>query len=160
MASYVLVGGAWMGGWVWERVTKRLRSLGHEVYPATLTGTGDRVHLARPDIDLDTHITDLVNLMEYADLTDVVLVGHSYAGSVVTGAADRAAERLSVLVYCDSAPLADGMCMLDLNSPEGQRELRRTVEEQGDGWRLPFPGMDNLGNASVRGLGEAERARS
>jgi pimeloyl-ACP methyl ester carboxylesterase len=158
MASFVLVGGAWMGAWVWHAVTGRLRALGHEVYPATLTGLGDRVHLARPDVDLDTHILDVTNLMAYADLSDVFLVGHSYAGSVVTGVADRAAERLAALIYCDSGPLRDGQCMLDLNSPRGQAELRQTVNEQGDGWRLPFPGVDGLAPASVRGLGAAERA--
>lgn len=159
MATYVLVPGAWIGAWAWDDVTRDLRARGHAVCPATLTGLGDRVHLARPEVDLETHVLDVVNLMAYADLSDVFLVGHSYAGAVITGVADRAPERLAALVYCDTGPLDDGESMLEMNSPAGQAELRRTVEQEGDGWRLPFPGVDNLGGASLRGLGPAERER-
>ena len=95
MATYVLVGGAWIGGWAWQAVARALRARGHEVYPATLTGLGERAHLGRPETDLETHIADVVNLMAYEDLAEVVLVGHSYAGFVVTGVADRAGELLS-----------------------------------------------------------------
>ena len=87
MTTYQLVAGAWLGGWAWAPVTRRLRDFGHDVYPVTLTGLGERAHLAGPDVDLDTHITDVVNTLEYDDLHEVVLVGHSYAGMVVTGAA-------------------------------------------------------------------------
>src|SRR3712207_6135632 len=98
MATYVLVGGAWLGGWCWQRVARRLRDKGHDAYPLTLTGLGERVHLASPRVDLETHITDVVNLMEFEDLHNVVLLGHSYAGLVVTpGAADRIPERISEL---------------------------------------------------------------
>src|SRR3712207_2651277 len=79
MAVYVLVGGGWLGGWCWQRVVRRLREEGHEAYAATLTGLGERVHLASPRVDLDTHITDVVNLIEFEDLHDIVLLGHSYA---------------------------------------------------------------------------------
>src|ERR1700730_15016370 len=106
MAAYVLVGGAWMGAWVWKSVSQRLRARGHDVFALSLTGLGERVHLGRPDTNLDVHITDVLNLMQFEDLTNVVLVGHSYAGAVVTGVADRAADALQHLVYCDSAPLA------------------------------------------------------
>jgi pimeloyl-ACP methyl ester carboxylesterase len=157
MATFVLVGGAWLGAWAWRDVTPRLRSLGHDVYPATLTGLGDRVHLARRDVDLETHITDLLDLMAYEDLEQVFLVGHSYAGSVITGVGDRAPERLAALVYCDSGPLADGMCMLDFNSPEGRARLLEAVQHKGDGWLVPFPGVDGL-DASVRGIDAAGRA--
>src|SRR3712207_7379490 len=95
MATYVLVGGGWLGGWCWQRVARRLREEGHDVYPATLTGLGERVHLASPEVDLETHISDVVNLIEFEDLHDVVLLGHSYGGLVVTGAADRIPERIS-----------------------------------------------------------------
>ena len=71
MATFVLVGGAWMGGWIWKRVAAELRADGHAVYPATLTGLGERVHLARPEVDLETHILDVVNLIEFEDLTEV-----------------------------------------------------------------------------------------
>src|SRR4029450_666830 len=93
MSIYVLVGGGWLGGWCWQRGARRLREEGHEAYPATLTGLGERVHLASPEVDLDTHITDVVNLIEFEDLRDVVLLGHSYAGLVVTGVADRVPDR-------------------------------------------------------------------
>src|SRR5438034_191891 len=82
-----------------------LRKHGHDVHPVTLTGLGDRVHLARSDVGLETHITDVVNLLDYEDLRDVVLVGHSYAGVVVTGVADRRPERLAAVVYLDTGPL-------------------------------------------------------
>jgi pimeloyl-ACP methyl ester carboxylesterase len=160
MATFVLVGGAWMGGWVWANVTRRLRALGHDVYPATLTGLGDRVHLGGPHVDLDTHITDVVNLMAYADLADVFLVGHSFAGSVVTGVADRVPDQLAALVFCDSGPLGAGQSWLDLQSPAGQAALRKEAQDDTDGgWRLQMPEFTVLGRgASLRGLGEPELA--
>src|SRR5690242_2869175 len=102
MATYVLVPGAWLGGWCWQRVTPLLRAAGHEVYTPTLTGLGERVHLGSPETDLDTHIQDIVNVLVYEDLRDVVLLGHSYSGMVVTGVADRVPDRLSQLVYLDA----------------------------------------------------------
>lgn len=99
MSVYVLVGGGWLGGWCWQRVACRLREEGHDAHPATLTGLGERVHLASPEVDLDTHITDVINLIEFEDLHNVVLLGHSYAGLVVTGVADRVPDRISKLVY-------------------------------------------------------------
>src|SRR4030088_1762028 len=113
MANFVLVPGFWLGGWAWQRVAKPLRAAGHEVYPVTLTGLGERVHLASPQVDLDTHICDVVNVIEYEDLHEVVLVGHSGGGSVVTGVSDRIPERLSQLVYLDSGPLPDGMSPIE-----------------------------------------------
>jgi pimeloyl-ACP methyl ester carboxylesterase len=117
MATYVLVGGAWLGGWCWQGVARRLRQAGHQVYPVSLTGLGERVHLASPDVDLETHVTDVVNLAEFEDLHDVVLVGHSYAGIVVTGVADRIPGRLSLLAYLDAGPVPDGVAYLDTQSP-------------------------------------------
>lgn len=158
MATYVLVGGAWIGGWAWKNVARDLRDRGHDVYPVTLTGLGERAHLARPETNLDTHITDVVNLLDYEDLTGVILVGHSYAGIVVTGVADRAGGRLAQLVYLDSGPLEDGQSMLDLYPPETAEQLRRQVNKQGDGWLMPFPTFEELAvSASLAGLGDAER---
>ena len=97
MTTFVLVPGFWLGAWAWRPVTAELRRHGHDVYPISLTGLGERVHLARPETDLDVHVTDVVNLLSYEDLSDVVLVGHSYAGSVITAAADRAAGRVAVV---------------------------------------------------------------
>ena len=101
-ATFVLVHGAWLGGWCWKRVTPLLRAAGHEVFAPTLTGLGERSHLFSPEVGLDTHIEDIVAVLEYEDLTDVILVGHSYAGMVIAGVAQRAAHRLAELVYLDS----------------------------------------------------------
>src|SRR5829696_8049800 len=104
----VLVPGACLGGWAWREVAVRLRRFGHDVFPVTLTGLGERVHLASRDVDLETHIADVLGLLDYEDLRDAVLVGHSYAGVVVTGAADRRPERLNAVVYLDCSPLPAG----------------------------------------------------
>jgi pimeloyl-ACP methyl ester carboxylesterase len=82
MATYLLVHGGWHGGWYWQRVTSTLREAGHEVFTPTLTGLGERAHLLTPEIDLDTHIQDIVGVLKYEDLHDVILVGHSYAGRI------------------------------------------------------------------------------
>lgn len=159
MATYVLAPGAWLGGWAWQDVAARLRARKHDVYPITLTGLGERVHLARPEVDLETHIADVVNTITWNDLDDVILAGHSYAGTVVTGVADRIPERIRQLVYVDSAPLADGMAMVDLYPPEGLAALRQTVAQTGDGWLFPFPGFEALAeDTSIAGLGEEEQA--
>jgi len=158
MATYVLVPGAWLGGWAWQDVAASLRENGHDVYPITLTGLGERIHLARPEIDLDTHITDVVNVITWNDLDEVILAGHSYAGIVITGVADRIPRRLSQLVYVDSAPLPDGMAMVDLFPPEALAGMQETVDRFGDGWRLPFPGFAALAaGSSLDGLGDEER---
>ncbi|MFN8590498.1 MAG: alpha/beta hydrolase [Thermomicrobiales bacterium] len=145
MATFVLVPGAWLGGWVWRDVTRLLRRAGHDVFPVTLTGLGERVHLARPDIDLETHITDVIDLLCWNELDDVILAGHSYAGAVVTGVADRVPERIGQLVYVDSAPFTDGLALIDLFSPERRRDLEHVVTTMGEGWRVPFPGGAHLG---------------
>ncbi len=138
---------------------RRLRDKGHDVYPITLTGLGERVHLARPEIDLETHIADVVNTIEWNDLDDVILAGHSYAGTVITGVADRIPDRVDQLVYVDSAPFADGMAMTDLYPPDALAALRQTVDESGEGWLYPFPGFAHLAEeTSIAGLGESEQA--
>lgn len=153
MATYVLIGGAWIGSWAWQAVTGELRAAGHQVYPLSLTGLAERVHLGSPETTLDTHIADVTNLICFEDLDEVVLVGHSYAGAVITGAADRLPDQLSRVVFVDTAPFADGMSMLDLNSPEGVEQLRATVKLHGEGWKLPFPSIEELGEGSdISGL--------
>jgi pimeloyl-ACP methyl ester carboxylesterase len=112
MAAFVLIHGAWHGGWCWKFVASALRRAGHQVYAPSLTGMGERKHLARFGIDLATHIEDVVSLMEMEDLSDVVLVGHSYGGMVVTGAAERS-ERVGTLVYLDAVVPEHGKAMLD-----------------------------------------------
>jgi pimeloyl-ACP methyl ester carboxylesterase len=155
MTTYVLVGGAWLGGWCWQRVARRLRGNGHDVYPLSLTGLGERVHLASPQIDLDTHITDVVNLIEFEELQDVVLLGHSYGGLVVTGAADRIPERISRLVYLDTATLPDGAILLEKFPPDLRERTEDQVEESGEGWKFPIPPPEELADmASLEGVDE------
>jgi pimeloyl-ACP methyl ester carboxylesterase len=155
MTTYVLVGGAWLGGWCWQVVARRLRDEGHDAYPVTLTGLGERVHLASPDVDLETHITDVVNLIEFEDLHDVVLLGHSYAGLVVTGAADRIPERISELVYLDTTPLPDGGMLIEKFPPELRKRTEEQVQELGEGWKFPMPPPEELANmASLQGVDE------
>src|SRR5688572_1955574 len=113
MATYVLIHGAWHGGWCWKLVAPALRRAGHEVYAPSLTGLGERRHLASRAIDLEAHVRDVVELLEMEDLSGVVLLGHSYGGMVVTGAADRVPERISQLVYLDAFVPENGKCLLD-----------------------------------------------
>ncbi len=135
----VLVPGACLGGWAWREVAALLRARGHDVYPVTLTGLGERVHLASRDVDLDCHIADVVNLLDYEELAQVVLVGHSYAGAVITGVADRRGERLDAIVYLDTSPVPDGSAIADLQTPEQRARQLGEVERHGDGWRWPVP---------------------
>ena len=120
MATFVLVHGAWQGGWGYAKVARLLRAEGHDVFQVTLTGLGERSHLAHPGITLTTHITDVVNTFEYEDLTDVTLVGHSYGGMVITGVAGKVADRIRTLVYLDAFLPANGEALWDLVGEEGK----------------------------------------
>ncbi|WP_433257335.1 alpha/beta fold hydrolase [Streptosporangium sp. CA-135522] len=160
MSTYVLVPGFWLGAWAWEKVVPPLREAGHDVHPVTLTGLGDRAHLAGPGVDLETHIQDIVHTIVFADLHDVILVGHSGASGAVTGAADRIPERVARLVYLDSGPTADGMTFMDFNEPDQRAFIETRVAEQGGGVEYPLPSWQEQeqAGASLEGLGEAERA--
>jgi pimeloyl-ACP methyl ester carboxylesterase len=136
VATFVLVHGMWAGGWYWQKVRPLLRAAGHEVFSPTLTGLGERVHLARPEVDLDTHIDDVVNVMRYEDLRDVVLVGHSYAGMVIGGVADRAPERLARLVYLDAFVPEDGDCVEDFLQPGISPDFE-AMAVGFNGWQIP-----------------------
>jgi pimeloyl-ACP methyl ester carboxylesterase len=130
MATYVLVHGGGHGGWCYQRLAPLLRDAGHEVYAPTLTGLGERSHLLDPRIDLDTHITDVVNVLRYEDLTDVILAGHSYGGLVITGVADRAGDRVGHLVFMDAAiPVGgDSLASLMPGIMDTVRAAGRTVD--------------------------------
>jgi len=106
--TYVIVHGAWGGGWAFREVDRLLTADGHRVFRPTLTGQGEKAHLANPDINLTTHITDIVNVILWEDLHDIVLVGHSYGGAVITGVIDRVPERIRHVIYLDAAILNDG----------------------------------------------------
>ena len=137
MATFVLLHGAWHGGWCWKKITPLLRDAGHEAFAPTLTGLGERAHLAHPDVDLTTHIQDVVNVLEYEDLDAVVLVGHSYGGMVITGVADQLPGRLAHLVYLDAFVPDDRQALVDLIPPEGRHSFEARVRAEGDGWHLP-----------------------
>ena len=134
MATFVLAHGAWSAAWAWKKVRPLLRARGHELYTPTLTGLGDRGHHASPAVDLETHVSDVVAMLDYEDLRDVILIGHSYGGMVATGVADRVPERLRQVVYLDAFVPAEGRCLLDY-LPEGVR--KHMVENAADGWRVP-----------------------
>lgn len=113
MATFVLVHGGGHGGWCWKPVAERLRAAGHEVHAPTLTGLGERRHRVSADVTLDTHVEDVSSRLFHEDLSDVILVGHSYGGMVITGVADRAPDRIRRLVYLDAAIPADGEALID-----------------------------------------------
>ena len=143
MRTYVLVHGGGHGGWCYQRVARIMRAKGQEVYTPTMTGLGERSHLLRPGIDLDFHIADIVNVLEFEDLQNVVLVGHSYGGMVITGVADRAAKRIGHIVYLDAATPRNGQSLVDVAGAwmAAARQGARIV----DGVELVlFPGNDPL----------------
>ncbi|WP_329412940.1 alpha/beta hydrolase [Nocardia vinacea] len=143
MATFVLVHGGGHGGWCYRQVARLLRGAGHEVYAPTLSGLAERAHLRLAGIGLDTHIQDVASLLHYEDLRDVILVGHSYGGMVITGAADRAVERVGRLVYLDAANPVDGQSLVDVAGPiiEATRPLGETV----DGVELVLLPTENAG---------------
>ena len=137
MSTFVLVPGAWHGSWCWKRVRASLQALGHEVFTPALTGVGERAHLLSRAINLDTHIDDVVNLIRWEELSNVVLCGHSYGGSVISGAADRVPDRIGALVYLDAFVLQNGQSLHD-TLPEAQRSLQlELARDVGDGWKVP-----------------------
>lgn len=138
MANFVLVHGSNGGGWVWQKVAPLLRVAGHEVYAPTLTGLSDRSHLLECGVNLTTHIADVVNLLIYEDLSDVILVGNSYAGMVITGVAAKAPERLKLLVYLDAYLPDNGQSEADLWPPE-RRALAQAAEDATRGLAQPPP---------------------
>lgn len=137
MATFVLVHGAWHGGWCWKRVRPLLQARGHEVFTPTLTGLGERAHLLSRDVNLETHIADVVNLIRYEELTDVVLCGHSYGGWVIAGAADRIVDRIGGLVYLDAFVPENGQSVHDALAPAMREAQLSAAREHGDGWKVP-----------------------
>lgn len=140
-ATFVLVPGQWTGAFVWHTVAPVLRKAGHDVYTVTCTGLGDRVHLANPSIDLDTMVTDVVNVLEYEDLQDVILVGHSFAGMIITGVAERVPERLARLVYFDASVPADGQNFYDADILDQDAKLEEMAADIAGGMEAGMPGF-------------------
>lgn len=131
MTTFVLVHGAWLGGWVWHRVAPDLRARGHAVHTPTLTGLGDRDHLLGPDVDLDLHATDLLKLLEYEDLQRVTLVGHGYGGAVVQQVAALATGRVGRMVFLDALLARDGRSLHESFGPAAVDTLRARAFDDG-----------------------------
>ena len=136
--TYVLVHGAWGGGWAFRTVDSMLTAAGHHVYRPTLTGLGERVHLGTADVGLSTHITDIANVLLFENLHDVVLVGHSYGGMVITGVADRVPERIRHLVFIDALVPEDGESLFTASRGTALEGFaRRSVDSARDGFIVP-----------------------
>jgi pimeloyl-ACP methyl ester carboxylesterase len=150
MATFVLVPGAWLGGWCWRDVAARLRAGGHRVISATLTGLGERAHLVGPEVGLHTHVSDVVGLLHYRDLSGATLVGHSYGGTVITAVAEQVAERIRGLVYLDASVPRDGESNNDVLGPELAAQIRSAANSAGTGFVPPI---------SVAGWGLSDATR-
>ncbi|NUT37081.1 MAG: alpha/beta hydrolase [Hamadaea sp.] len=158
MTTMVLVPGMWLGAQAWQDVADKLTAAGHDVHPVTLPGVGDRAAEATAGTDLDAHVDDVIALFDRLDLRDVVLVGHSYGGMVVSTAAGRLADRIKRVVYVDSGPLPEGVSQFDTTAPE---EQERTRVQVGDGFLVPPPSFDpaDMGSEMLAGLDESTLAR-
>jgi pimeloyl-ACP methyl ester carboxylesterase len=134
MATFVVAHGAWSAGWAWKKMHPLMRAKGHELITPTYTGLGERVHLATSAIGLETHIQDMRLVLQFEDVKDAILIGHSYGGMVATGVADLAAERISKLVYLDAFVPQQGQSVFDLVSAEERERRLAGVEDE---WKLP-----------------------
>ena len=148
--TFVLVHGAWHGGWCWQRVADRLRDGGHKVFTPTLTGLGERSHLLRAGIDLKTHCNDIVNVMKWEQLSDVVLCGHSYGGFVISAVAETMASSIRSIVFLDAFMPKNGEAVADLTGPAVQEGIRSALQ-RGD---LAIPPR----SAEAFGVNVADRA--
>jgi pimeloyl-ACP methyl ester carboxylesterase len=148
--TFVLVHGAWRGGWIWREVADLLTARGHKVYTPTLSGVADRCHLLGPAIDLSTHITDVANLIKWEALKDIVLCGHSYAGMVISGAAELAPRAISSIVFLDAFLPEDSKSLFDYLNQE-RRALTLALIERGEIAQEPPP-------AAYFGVSEKKRA--
>src|SRR5258705_7398602 len=137
MATFLIAHGAWSAAWAWKKMRPLMQARGHDVGIPTYTGLGERAHLANREIGLQTHIADVLGTLEFEDLHDVVLVGHSYGGMVATGVADRARARVRRLVYLDAFVPRDGQSLLDLLPADVRERMREAARSAGDGWRGP-----------------------
>lgn len=137
MATFLVAHGAWSAGWAWKKMRPLLRERGHELFTPTYTGVGERVHLANRAIGLSTHIADILAVLEFEDLHDVTLIGHSYGGMVATGVADRAPQRLARLVYLDAFVPRDGQSVNALRASQMDTSGGNAAHGNADEWRLP-----------------------
>jgi pimeloyl-ACP methyl ester carboxylesterase len=148
MTTFVLVHGAWYGGWCYKRVARLLRQAGHEVYTPTLTGLGERAHLMNRAIDLHTHVQDVAGVIRCEELSDVVLCGHSYGGMVITGVAQQIATKIRSLVYLDAFVPENGKSLMDYVPAEASRQMRDDAAQNGEGYKVsPIPAATFAVNA-------------
>lgn len=143
MKTFVLVHGAWHGGWCWRHVADRLRAAGHAVFTPTCTGLGERAHLLDARVGLGTFVQDICAVIETEELEEVVLVGHSFGGLVISGVADRLRGRLASLIYLDALLVRPGESALDLMPPAVRAERSRTIDD--DGLRICLPSAEKMG---------------
>jgi len=137
MATFVVAHGAWSAGWAWKKMRPLMRAAGHELWTPTYTGLGERAHLGHADVSLDTHIQDIVAVLEAEDLTGVHLIGHSYGGMVATGVADRARERIAQLIYLDAFAPVSGQAVFDLVPPDVAAKMRAGAQASASGYGIP-----------------------
>lgn len=137
MATFVIAHGAWSAAWAWKKMRPLMRAGGHEFVTPTHTGLGERWHLSGQSVSLETHIQDVLGVLETEDLRDVILVGHSYGGMVATGVADRARDRIAKLVYLDAFAPRDGQCAFDFQPPEARRVAEQRSRTEGGGYLMP-----------------------
>src|SRR5688572_1320721 len=136
MSTFVVCHGSWSAGWAWKKMHPLLTARGHRLVTPTYTGLGERAHLAHPDIDLDTHINDVLGVLQMEDLRGVVLIGHSYGGMVATGVAARARDRIAQLIYLDSFAPRDGDSAFSL-TPDREQPMREAAAKSGTDWLIP-----------------------
>jgi pimeloyl-ACP methyl ester carboxylesterase len=149
MSTFVLVHGAWHGGWCYKRVARLLRQGGHEVYTPTLTGLGERAHLMSRTVDLGTHVEDIVGVIRCEELSEVVLCGHSYGGMVIAGVAEQMPAKIRSLVYLDAFVPENGKSLFDYLPPEMSEQMRTDAAQNGEGYKVtPIPAAAFAVNAN------------
>jgi pimeloyl-ACP methyl ester carboxylesterase len=159
-ATFLVCTGAWSAGWSWKKMHPLMAAAGHRLVVPTYTGLGEREHLASPSNDLETHIQDIVSVIKYEDLRDIVLVGHSYGGMVATGVADRARDRIVRSIYLDAFVPTDGQSLMDANPP-AMRQRMQELAKAGDGWRVPSnPIPSDTSEADVKWISERRLPQS
>src|SRR5262245_7223254 len=147
--TFVLVHGAWHGGWCWSKVAALLRGRGHNAYPPTQTGLGERAHLWAKTITLGRFVTDIVNVVKWEDLKDVILVGHSFGGNAISGTADQVPDRIRQLVYLDSVMLENGQSVFGMLPKEVVAARMKAAEETSGGLSIPAPPPSAFGVADA-----------
>jgi pimeloyl-ACP methyl ester carboxylesterase len=158
--TFLVCTGAWSAGWSWKKMHPLMAAAGHRLIVPTYTGLGEREHLASQANDLETHVQDILAVIKYEDLRDIVLVGHSYGGMVATGVADRARDRVTRLIYLDAFVPADGQSLMDISPPAGRPRMLE-LAKAGDGWRVPSnPIPADTSEADVKWISERRLPQS